>query len=169
MLIRIALMAGLALLSPLGVIVALRGRRATALDALRARVREIEQTPAGDGIAVLRSTFAQLVAQGAFDKMKPVAIPPFGTFKFAEVFSVYGWLYDCEVSLGNFEAALAVLAVMPGRLDTTILRQVDCLVALGRRGEAIALLERNLDLDGWRGTIRRRLLKLGGRHLRVVP
>ena len=90
MLIRIALMAGFVLLSPLVVIVALRGRRATAFDALRARVREIGRTSAADAVAVLRSTFAQLVAQGAFDKMKPVAIPPFGTFKFAEVFSVYG-------------------------------------------------------------------------------
>jgi hypothetical protein len=37
------------------------------------------------------------------------------------------------------------------------LAQVDCLVALGQRDDAITLLERNLDMDGWRRTLRRRL------------
>ena len=69
--------------------------------------------------------------------------------------------------LGNFEEALAVSSALPGRLDESILRQVDCLVALGRHPEAIALLESNLDLDGWRCRLRRRLVALGG-HLRVV-
>jgi len=63
---------------------------------------------------------------------------------------------------------LAVASSMPGRLDDNVLRQVDCLVALGRRAEAIALLERNLDLDGWRGKLRRRLVELGGRPSHAV-
>jgi len=69
---------------------------------------------------------------------------------------------------GNFEEAFAVVAALPGKLDTTILRQVDCLVALDRKADAIALLEANLDLDGWRGKLRRRLRELGGRHLRAL-
>jgi len=48
------------------------------------------------------------------------------------------------------------------------LQQVDCLVTFGKRADAIALLERNLDLDGWRGTLRRRLRELGGRHLQAL-
>jgi len=118
---------------------------------------------------LLRATFRKLVAEGAFEKMKSVEITPFGSFKTKDVLSVYRVLYECEVGLGNYEQALAVLAVMPGRIDSSILQQVDCLVALGRRDEAIALLERNLDIDGWRGKLRRRLRELGGRHLRAVP
>ena len=169
LLIRIGVMAGLILFAPLGVILAVRGRRPTALDALRTRFREIGQTSRGDAMALLRSTFQQLVIQGAFAKLKGVEIAPFGNFTTTDVFSLYQFLYECEVSQGYFEEALTVLAVLPGRLDVTVLRQVDCLVALGRRGEAVALLERNLDLDGWRGKLRRRLRELGGRPLRAVP
>jgi hypothetical protein len=84
------------------------------------------------------------------------------------VFSVQRLLYDCEVALGHLEEALTVAAALPGRLDVAILQQVDCLVALGRQSDAIALLERNLDIDGWRGTLRRRLRELGGRHLQAL-
>lgn len=120
-------------------------------------------------MAILRSTFQQLVNQGAFEKLKGVEIAPFGRFTTADVYSLCQFLYECEVSQGNFEEALTVLAALPGRIDVTVLRQVDCLVALGLRDEAVALLERNLDIDGWRGKLRRRLRELGGRHLRAVP
>src|SRR5665213_2522238 len=42
---------------------------------------------------------------------------------------------------GNFEEALVVTGALPGKLDATILQRVDCLVALGRRAEAIVLLQ----------------------------
>jgi hypothetical protein len=58
--------------------------------------------------------------------------------------------------------------VVPPPPKTSILQQVDCLLALGRRVDAIALLERNLIMDGWRGTLRRRLTELGGNPLRSV-
>ncbi len=167
-LIRVGVMASLVLLSPFALLLGARYRHATAFDALHARVREIGQTSASEAIGLLRSIFKQLVAQDAFAKMKAVEISPFGIFRTLDTLSVHRFLFDREVSLGNFEEALVVAGVLPGRLDTTILQQVDCLVALGRRAEAIALLERNLDLDGWRGKLRRRLLERGGRHLRAL-
>ena len=101
-------------------------------------------------------------------KGKRVEIAPFGKFGTAEMISVNQFLYKCEAAFGNYEEALAVAAALPARVDITILQQVDCLVALGRRAEAIALLERNLDLDGWRGKLRRRIVDLGGRRLRAL-
>jgi len=169
LMVRLGVMASLLVLLPLLLPFRSRLRRPTAFDALHARIGEIWQTSPDDGMALLRATFRKLVAEGAFEKMKSVEITPFGSFKTKDVLSVYRVLYECEVGLGNYEQALAVLAVMPGRIDSSILQQVDCLVALGRRDEAIALLERNLDIDGWRGKLRRRLRELGGRHLRAVP
>jgi len=169
LMVRLGVMASLLVLLPLLLPFRSRLRRPTAFDALHARIGEIWQTSPDDGMALLRTTFRKLVAEGAFEKMKSVEITPFGSFKTKDVLSVYRVLYECEVGLGNYEQALAVLAVMPGRIDSSILQQVDCLVALDRRDEAIALLERNLDIDGWRGKLRRRLRELGGRHLRAVP
>jgi hypothetical protein len=166
--IRLPVMAGLILLAPFLLPFAFRARRSTAFDALQGRAREIWQTSASDAIALLRATYADLVAQGALTKMKGVEIVPFGRFGVGETLSVHQCLYKCEVAMGNYEEALAVAAALPGRVDFTILQQVDCLVALGRRAEAIALLERNLDLDGWRGKLHRRIVELGGRPLRAV-
>ena len=167
-LIRVGMMAGLLLLWPLAVVFRSRFRRATGLDALDARVREIWATSPSDAVAILRSTFEQLLVRGALSKLRPVEIEPFGNFQSGDLLSVQRFLYDSEVALGHLEQALAVAAAVPGRLDVFILQQVDCLVALGRREEAIALLERNLDLDGWRGKLRRRLTELGGSHLRAL-
>jgi hypothetical protein len=100
--------------------------------------------------------------------VRAVEIEPFGKFEPGALLSVQRFLYDSEVTLGHLEQALTVAAAVPGRVDVFILQQVDCLVALGRREEAIALLERNLDIDGWRGALRRRLTELGGRHLRAL-
>jgi hypothetical protein len=116
---------------------------------------------------LLRATFDDLLEQGVFTKMRGVEIPPFGRFGTGEALSVQQFLYRCEVAAGDYEQALAVAAALP-RVEFAILQQVDCLVALGRRADAIALLERNLDLDGWRGKLHRRIVELGGRPVRVV-
>ncbi len=166
-LIRLAVLAGLVLLMPLMIVLSLRKRRSTAFDALHERAQQIWQTSAHEALALVRASHEQLVAEGAFD-MKKVAIAPFGTFGLAETISTNQFLYRCELAFGNYEEALAVSSALAGRVELTILQQVDCLVALGRRTEAIALLERNLDVDGWRGTLRRRLVELGGRPLRAV-
>ena len=167
-LIRVPLTAVLILLVPFLLPLAFRARRSTAFDALHGRVRQIWQTSASDAIALLRATFADLVAQGALTKMKAADIAPFGRFGSGETLSVQQFLYSCELAMGNYEEALAVAAALPAKIDFAILQQVDCLVAMGRRAEAIALLERNLDIDGWRGKLHRRIVELGGRPVRAV-
>jgi hypothetical protein len=166
-LIRLALMASLLVLLPFAVLFGSRYRRTTAFDLLQARVRQIWKTSPAEAIALLRSTYVEIVAAGAFARMSDVELAPFGVFRVGDAFSAHRLLYDCEVALGNLEEALAVSSALPGRVDESILRQVDCLVGLSRRAEAIALLEANLDIDGWRGKLRRRLVALGG-HLRAV-
>jgi hypothetical protein len=167
-LIRLPVLMGLILLAPFLIPSALRARRPTAFDALYDRVHETWQTSASEALALLRASYADLVARGALTSMKSIELVPFGRFGTGEALSVQQFLYRCEVAAGNHEEALAVAATLPGRVDSVILQQVDCLVALGRRAEAIALLERNLDLDGWRGKLHRRIVELGGRPLRAV-
>jgi hypothetical protein len=168
MLIRVALMAVLLIFAPLLMLLSLRWTHMPAFDALKRQVHETWRSSAYEAVDLLRSTYQQLVAKGAIAKMKRVEIAPFGKFDCSQAICVHQFLYDCEIAIGNFEGALAVASSMPGRLDDNVLRQVDCLVALGRRAEAIALLERNLDLDGWRGKLRRRLVELGGRPSHAV-
>lgn len=167
-LIRLGVMASFLLLWPLALVFRSRFRRATGFDALDARVREIWLTSPSDAVALLRSTFEQLIVRDVLTRLRPVSVEPFGTFEGRDLLSVQRFLYDSEIALGQLEQALAVAAAMPGNLDVFLLQQVDCLIALGRREEAIALLERNLDADGWRGTLRRRLRELGGHHLRAL-
>jgi hypothetical protein len=170
-LIRIGVLAGFIPLLPITLIVRLRFRPAsqTAFDALDARVREIWRTSADEAVTLLRSVFDQL-RRGAdgFAAVRGTEIEPFGKFEPWDLIAVQRHLYNCELALGRYEDALSVAAAMPGRLEEYILQQVDCLVAMGRRADAIALLERNLETDGWRGTLRRRLRELGGRDLRTV-
>ena len=167
-LIRLCVLTGLVLLSPAALVLRSRSRGATASEALDARVREIWQTSPTEAVAFLSSTFKELVARDLIIKVRGVEIAPFGKFEPRDFLLVQRFLYDCEVALGHFEEALAVVSALPGRTDVAILQQADCLVTFGKRADAIALLERNLDLDGWRGTLRRRLTELGGRHLRAL-
>ena len=166
--IRLGVLMGLVLLSPVALVLRSRSRGATAFEALDARVREIWQMSATEAVALLRSTFKELVARDLLIKIRGVEIAPFGKFEPRDFLSVQRFLYDCEVALGHFEEALAAVSALPGRTDVAILQQVDCLVTFGKRADAIALLERNLDLDGWRGTLRHRLTELGGKHLRTL-
>ena len=167
-LIRSVVLTGLVLISPVALVLSSRSRSATAFEALDARVREIWQTSPAEAVALLRSTFEELVTRDLLLTIRGVEIAPFGKFESRDFLAVQRFLYDCEVALGHFEEALAVVSALPGRTDVAILQQVDCLITFGRQEDAIALLERNLDLDGWRGTLRRRLTELGGRHLQAL-
>jgi hypothetical protein len=169
MLIRLGLLVSLILLSPLALVLRLRLRPGdrTAFGALDARVRDLWQTSAHDAVALLRATFEKLRAGGAIGGMKRIQIEPFGKFQPWDALKVEGHLYQCELALGHHEAALELAASLP-KSQETVLQQVDCLLAMGRRADAVALLERNLDLDSWRGALRRRLTALGGSPLRSV-
>ena len=58
---------------------------------------------------------------------------------------------------------MQVSTSFPIRMHTTVLEQVDCMMAMGRREDAIAHIEKNLNLDTWRGPLRRRLEELSGK------
>jgi hypothetical protein len=167
--IRLGILVGFVLLLPFAPIFARRARATTGIRVLNQRTRELWPTSSVDAIALVRATLDQLVAAGAYDGINDVTIDGLGNFAASDVFWVHQFLYDCEVAVGRYEEALAVAARLPVRWDINILQQVDCLVALGRNEEAIALLERSLDLDGWRGKLRARLQVLHGKpDLRVV-
>ena len=102
-----------------------------------------------------------------FTKFTPLEIAPFGKFEPWDLFAVQRFLYDCEVALGHLEEALTVAAALPGRLDVAILQQVDVWSPLD--GNPMPSPYSNATyIDGWRGTLRRRLRELGGRHLRAL-
>ena len=72
-------------------------------------------------------------------------------------------LFKSELVLGRYEEALQVSRSLPVQIPETILDQVDCLMAMGRRAAAIAHLEKNLGLDTWKAPLRRRLEELTGK------
>ena len=90
-----------------------------------------------------------------------VEILPYGRFRFSDRIALDGVLYSYAFALGDYEAALAVCSEKPD-WNGTILQQVDCLVAMKRVGDAIAVLEANLRLDNRRGDLRQRLAHLSG-------
>ncbi len=143
----------------------IRPRRKRATDVLNARVQELWKASPYDAVALLRTTLDALQARGGFSPSpwKSIEVPPFGSFDGGEVFGVRDYLFSCEFALGRFEEAMQVSARQPIRTYPDILKQVDCLTAMGRQSEAIAHLRKNLDVDTWRGPLRRRLEELSGK------
>jgi hypothetical protein len=133
--------------------------------ALYHRVREVWQASPFEALALVRTTYETLQLRG--DGWKTVELPPFGRFNMLETLLVHDLLFRCEFALGRYAEAMQVSASLPARLPTSILQQVDCLMAMGRRADAIAHLEKNLDIDTWREPLRRRMQELwrsgGGR------
>jgi hypothetical protein len=167
--IRLSILVSFIVLLPFMPAFARRWRDTTGTAVLNKRALDLWATSPLDAIAMVRATLDQLVAAGCYEGSNAVTIDGLGKFAASDVFWVHQFLYDCEVALGRYEEALAVAAALPIRWDTNVLQQVDCLVALGRNADAIALLERSLDLDGWRGKLRARLQVLHGKpDLRVV-
>ena len=167
--IRLGVLVSLILLAPVALVLAPRWRGTTGTSALNKRARGLWSTSPFAAIDLVRATLEQLVAAGCYDGTRAVTIDGLGKFAASDIFWVNQFLYDCEFAVGRYEEALAVAAALPFRFDANVLQQVDCLVAMGRTAEAIALLERSLDLDGWRGRLRARLLVLSGKpNLRVV-
>jgi len=169
-LIRFALLLVLIVMAPFAILVGARARRGTsATDALYRRVTERWQTDPLAAAELVRETYDALTAHGGIATFSAIEVRPYGKFQFGDAVWVHRFLYDCEMRLGRYEQALAVARSLPGRVSSNVLMQVDCLVALGRNDEAIAVLEQNLDLDGWRGELRIRRDELErARGLRVV-
>jgi hypothetical protein len=90
-----------------------------------------------------------------------VEIPPFGRFRLSDRIALDGVLYSFAYVLGDYETALAICSEPPIH-SSSIVRQVDCLVAMKRVGDAIALLQSNLHHDSHRGDLKRRLAELPG-------
>ena len=130
---------------------------------LHKRVYEMWQTDPWAALGLLRATYERIKAAGVgmFTPFKSVDVSPFGKFRWDDALHVEDLLYKCEVALGRYEEALAI-ATAAVQTDDMILKRVDCLVAMKRRTEAIALLEANLDNDTWVGKFRRRLEELTG-------
>lgn len=142
---------------------AIRRRRPRAASALHKKVGELWRSSPYDAVELLRSTFNTLKAAGGFEPFKRVDIPPFGRFAFTDALYVYQTLFKSEVALGRYEEALQISQSIPAQIPETILEQVDCLMAMSRRADAIAHLEKNLGLDTWKAPLRRRLEELTGK------
>lgn len=117
--------------------------------------------------ALVKGVFDQLrEARASGAKDWHLELPPYGRFDELEFGSVAYLVYRQYLALGWHQPALNALQLLPV-FPGLILLQVDCLVALDRKGEAIALLDQHLSIDDRRGRLRRRLIELGG-HLRSV-
>jgi hypothetical protein len=141
-------------------------RRERASSRFHLRLQEVWRTSPYDAVELLRTTLETLRARAGGvvpNPWKTIDLPPFGKFNATDVISLHNYLFRCEFALGRYEEAMQVSMSIPVRMHTTILEQVDCLIAMGRRAEAIAHLEKNLDVDTWRGPLRRRLEELSGK------
>lgn len=141
-------------------------RRERASRRFHQRLQEVWRSSPYEAVELLRTTLETLRARaGGFvpNPFKAVDLPPFGKFDASDVVSLHNYLFRCEFALGRYDEAMQVSMSVPLRLATGILEQVDCLMAMGRRAEAIAHLEKNLDVDTWRGPLRRRLEELSGK------
>ena len=144
----------------------LRPRRESASSRFHQRLQEVWRTSPYEAVELLRTTLETLRARAAGSCATPwktIDLPPFGKFDATDVVSLHNYFFRCEFALGRYEEAMQVSMSVPVRMHTSILEQVDCLMAMGRRAEAIAHLEKNLDVDTWRGPLRRRLEELSGK------
>jgi len=141
----------------------IRRRRPRAAGRLHKKVTELWQSSPYDAVELLRTTFDTLKAAGGFQPFKQVDVPPFGRFAFSDAIHVYQMLFKSEFALGRYEEALQVSQSFAANIPEAILEQVDCLMAMGRRADAIAHLEKNLGLDNWKAPLRRRLEELTGK------
>lgn len=130
---------------------------------LERHATEIWARSPDEAVAAIRTVWRQLSAP---DQPDPVTIEPYGRFGLADHAMVIELLYRFEFGLGNHEAALALIDAVPPTAHLVLMR-VDCLVAMSRRDEAVALIERSLSLDTSSEPLRKKLTELRG-HLKVV-
>jgi hypothetical protein len=85
-----------------------------------------------------------------------VVIPPHGRFRLFDSVILDDVLYSYAYALGDYEAALDVCSAPP-LTKSMVEQQADCLVAMRRKADALAVLQKHLHLDNRRGDLRRRL------------
>lgn len=125
------------------------------------KAEEVWRKDPAAATALLRDVHTKLSARGGLfgAPFLGIEVPPYGRFRFAEAWWVHDAVYRCELALGRHDEALAMARALP-ETDVSILQQVDCLLAMNRRAEAVALLESKLHLDTWVGPLRKRLREL---------
>lgn len=132
---------------------------------LEAEARERWTTNPHEALLLLKHVCHTLREARRADRITPwrgsVEIPPYGRFRFTDSVVLDDVLYSYAYSLGDYEAAMD-LCSEPPLLASMIDRQVDCLVAMRRQKDAVALLQKNLHLDNRRGDLHRRLGELSG-------
>ena len=141
-----------------------RRRQTSAVERLFARVNELWQTEPYQAVDLVRTvarTIKTAESKTKVGRSRRTTIPPFGAFTWTDGIEIQLYLFRCEFALAAYEDALATCGAFPETTET-ILMQVDCLVAMSRRADAIELLEAKLHVDSWRGSLRSRLEALSG-------
>jgi hypothetical protein len=163
-LVRAAIFALMLCASPVIFVAAqLKGR---AVVRLVAHTRGVWETSPFEAVSMVRGVYNQLKAaahDGRLAVFRRVEIPPYGKFSSSGLDSVWLNLYDMEFATGRYEEAHALTKEMP-ECAPLVLMQVECLLAMKRRDEAISLLESSLHIDDWKSSLRTRLTALAGRY-----
>ena len=141
---------------------ALRKPRKDAVGRLQSRVEELWRTAPYAALQLLRSVSDQLSRHNLGrknDSGRPVHIDPFGQFAETDAMELRFYLLEYEISFAHYDEALALCQELP-EIAPAILMQVKCLEKMGRKQDAIALLEQKLAKDNWRGDLRAKLAEL---------
>jgi hypothetical protein len=136
--------------------------RGAAAERVRARVSELWSTNPLDAVQVLRDVYEQLKINVPDNLLRSFDLPPFGRFTAFDLFQVEDHLFRCEMALGRYEEALTLCRSMPA-ISRSIVLQADCLVAMRKTDEAVALLRSNLHLDQLDDQIHDKLASLTGK------
>jgi len=134
----------------------------TAERRVRDRSDEIWQTNPYEAVALVESVCLQVRAAVPSDKLLArIDLPPWGRFTPFQLAQLESYLFRCYLAVGRYEDALTLCRAF-GEAELFVQMQVDCLIAMKRTPDAIALLRDKLHLDGPRGKLRSKLESLTG-------
>jgi len=139
-------------------------RPSAALTRLESRARELWDESPDRSLELVRTVYDKLAAEDAAGHLRlgrAVEVPTFGRFRSGEMGDIAAILIRLETALGYHDEALERFSAF-GEDALLLPAKVDLLLRLGRRADAISLLEQKLHLDNWRGDLRLRLHNLKG-------
>jgi hypothetical protein len=158
-------LAALVMMVGLMPLIPLLARRSRATNRFFAHVKTVWKTSPIEAVSIARDVHNRLRVAFADPSVtsgsRSAAIPPYGRFRSGALDDIMLMHYDLEFAAGFYEEALAMAAAWPIS-SAALLGQVECLLAMQRKEEAIALLESNLHLDDWNSSLRARLKTLAG-------